>query len=352
MGRQEPVTPTELGRMPADHRAGAPAPEPVTRSPAVCFLVRGIAALALAGTMLHGLEQATSLRDAALGIFGWFLANVGSVAVGVLLVVGAQKVVATRRSVLPPTAGALALTYGGYALAGAVAGGVRLAIAELLDVSRTGTFPWDLFSSAGAGVVVYLLMGVLAHQYAAYREGLRMMSYLAARDGLTGLLNHREFHLRLRQELARAQRAGTPVSLVLLDLDDFKVINDRYGHQQGDRVLAEVATVLQQEVRRSDISARYGGEEFALILPGIPQHAAGSVAERVRVALADLRIALAPQHPIRLTTSVGVASYPEDGQDADALLAAADRALYAAKRGGKNRIVVGDDHVIHEEQAP
>jgi two-component system, cell cycle response regulator len=163
----------------------------------------------------------------------------------------------------------------------------------------------------------------------------------ATTDEKTGLANYRVFGQKLREEFLRAERYGTALSLVMLDLDDFKRVNDRFGHPAGDRVLREFAILVRGGARATDVPARYGGEEFAMILPHTEGERAERVAERLRAAVADFTF-LDPEHRIRVTVSAGVATYPSTAGigSAEALVAAADRALYAAKKAGKNRVVV------------
>jgi diguanylate cyclase (GGDEF)-like protein len=169
----------------------------------------------------------------------------------------------------------------------------------------------------------------------------RLITKQAATDGLTGLANHREFQDQLRREIERGQRFGLPVALILLDLDDFKSINDRFGHLAGDSVLRGVGTTLRQLIREIDTAARYGGEEYAVILPGTSVEGAARLAERIRVAVGERPI-VAGERSIGVTASFGVAAMPEDGTTQVELIAAADSALYRAKNGGKNRVAVSD----------
>ncbi len=160
----------------------------------------------------------------------------------------------------------------------------------------------------------------------------------ARTDGLTGLLNHAAMQVRVREEIARAQRDGTPLSYVIVDLDDFKHVNDVRGHQAGDEVLRQVAEVLQAALRPYDQVARYGGDEFVLLLPGTDEAGARITAERVRDAIAEELIG---------ACSLGVAQWHEP-LDADALLEHADRALLVAKRTGKGRVAVANADVERE----
>ena len=160
---------------------------------------------------------------------------------------------------------------------------------------------------------------------------LEQIQRLAATDGLTAIANRRTFEATLERELARAQRHSEPVSLVLLDIDHFKVLNDTHGHVAGDEVLRNVAAALACECREFDTAARYGGEEFAVILPGCSAAEALEAAERFRRIMAE-----APGE-VPITASAGVATFPDHARDAEHLVRLTDDALYAAKRSGRNR---------------
>jgi diguanylate cyclase (GGDEF)-like protein len=160
----------------------------------------------------------------------------------------------------------------------------------------------------------------------------------AVTDELTGLYNRRRFQEAMAAEVERSRRFGQSVGLVLLDLDDFKLVNDTYGHQQGDLVLREVARVLRETSREIDEPARYGGEELAVVLPGTDLEGAYNLAERVRVGIEDLALPLLDGAGVmRITASCGVATLPGSADDMRGLVSAADDALYRAKRAGKNR---------------
>jgi two-component system, cell cycle response regulator len=163
---------------------------------------------------------------------------------------------------------------------------------------------------------------------------------LATIDGLTGVFNRREFNRRLTIELERSRRENHPVSLLMVDIDHFKKLNDTYGHQSGDDALRAVSQLIQKEVRPGDLPARYGGEEFAIILPYADSDDAFVVAERLRSLLADLDIEIQENKTIRVTASLGCATFPNDAQLDVQLMAAADRALYQAKNSGRNRVCI------------
>jgi diguanylate cyclase (GGDEF)-like protein len=235
------------------------------------------------------------------------------------------------------------------------------------------------------------LVQIMANQAAVALQNARLYDRIeqqAITDGLTGLYNHRHFYKRLEEELATAKRYGVPLSLLMLDLDDFKRFNDTFGHPAGDRVLCEVADILRHQVRSLvDLPARYGGEEFAVILPNTPVHGAEAAANRLRrhlVAVCDAansagqggdgggrgggpaaRGGVAPpsedaadavgerirksiaaarfegrggQRHAHMTVSIGIASSPDHCRDVEGLVDCADKALYLAKRMGKNRV--------------
>jgi diguanylate cyclase (GGDEF)-like protein len=162
---------------------------------------------------------------------------------------------------------------------------------------------------------------------------------LAITDGLTGIYNSRHFYKILEDEIARTDRYKNPFSLIIFDIDNFKIYNDTYGHQAGDDVLQEVASIMSLMARKVDIVARYGGEEFVILLPNTDKEEATVLAERIRKAIEG--------HPCRtpfikggyqLTISGGIATYPADGRDSKSIMNAADQALYRAKEKGKNRV--------------
>jgi diguanylate cyclase (GGDEF)-like protein len=188
----------------------------------------------------------------------------------------------------------------------------------------------------------YDLFAYLTGQAAVSIENVdlhEMVRIQAVTDELTGLFNLRHFHETLDGEIERSRRFNQPVGLMMLDIDDFKAVNDTYGHQQGDLVLIEVGRVLRALSRDIDEPARYGGEEMAVILPQTDVAGAELLAERMRAAVAGIEIdRLDGGGRLRVTASFGVASLPANAGDKDGLIAEADAALYRAKRTGKNRV--------------
>jgi diguanylate cyclase (GGDEF)-like protein len=172
------------------------------------------------------------------------------------------------------------------------------------------------------------------------REGARRQAqtfaHAAVVDPVSGLFNRRYFQHRLHEELQRAQRHKMPVALLMIDIDDFKAINDRYGHLTGDIIIRDVSDILRKAVRVFDICTRYGGEEFAVVMPGSGVENAGNIAERIRQRIEAHRLEDPDLAAMRVTVSIGV-SVSNDGS-ARSLIERADLALYAAKREGKNRV--------------
>jgi len=161
---------------------------------------------------------------------------------------------------------------------------------------------------------------------------------LSVTDALTGLANYRAFRERLATEFERSIRFGRPLSLAIVDIDWFKQINDRFGHQRGDAVLAELGARMSASTRAAiDLVARYGGEEFAVLLPETGSAGARAVAEKIRLSVAQTPFAGRDEH-LHATVSVGFATFPEHAGDPDALIQSADLALYEAKRDGRNRV--------------
>ncbi len=243
-----------------------------------------------------------------------------------------------------------------------VAGGLGALLALVVFGLTDGAIEWDWrplgIAIAGWGVALLVLSLFLALQLllnarvslrrerrlvetgAALREASAQLERLATIDALTGLLNRRVFDERLGVEFRRSQRYGRPLSLLMIDLDHFKRVNDEHGHPYGDFVLAETARNISDSIRESDVVGRYGDEEFVVMLPETEQEAALTVAEKLRAEVCA-REFRRDGVSVRMTFSVGVSAFPATGiRDEADLTSRADEALYEAKRMGCDRAVV------------
>ena len=186
------------------------------------------------------------------------------------------------------------------------------------------------------------LLSLIAGQAAVTIERAaehQQLETLAITDGLTRAYNHRYFQMRLEDELRRCKRYRLPISLLIIDADHFKDINDRYGHASGDAVLRDMGTLLRQCMRDTEIVARLGGEEFGVMLPQTDEIQARIAAERLRAAVEAHDFRAVDGQPIHVTISVGISGFPPSAATRADLMEQADRAMYAAKRGGRNRVV-------------
>jgi two-component system cell cycle response regulator len=185
------------------------------------------------------------------------------------------------------------------------------------------------------------LLEVLGNQAATSIANAKLygeIERLAVTDGLTGLFNHRHFQEKLAQEFSRLERFSEPISLLIIDIDHFKKINDTYGHPVGDAVLKKVSGIIRKTIRNIDIPARYGGEEFAVILLGTDTNGALKMAERLRKSIADAKFS-SEQNAFNVTVSIGISTHAREMKKREALVEQADKALYRAKGTGRNRSV-------------
>lgn len=206
-----------------------------------------------------------------------------------------------------------------------------IAVLNLYDKAEDLTF-----TEADLGTLLSLTdqAGVAIENVLLHQEARRQ----AIMDGLTGVWNYRYFRIRYEQEIDRSARFRRPFSLVVVDIDDFKQVNDAHGHQRGDSVLIELARRVKAAIRDIDVLARYGGEEFALILPETDAEGGRRTAEKIRSIVGDAPFEGSP--PLNITVSAGLSCFPEHGADGQTLLRSADAALYLAKAQGKNCVVV------------
>jgi len=184
-----------------------------------------------------------------------------------------------------------------------------------------------------------LLVAYITTMFSAdIRYGLARAKLLAETDELTGMLNIRGFAIAANRLFAQALRHERASSVLMIDSDNLKKVNDSYGHDAGNRLLRHMAIAIQAELRFTDVAARYGGDEFIVLLPETPAKGAMEVAERIRMRVAETPLEL-DHRRIVSSVSIGISCYPEDGRTLDSLAAHADRALYAAKQDGRNRSV-------------
>src|SRR5215212_495291 len=260
---------------------------------------------------------------------------------GILALVFASSLVALTGGLESPFTFTFPLIVGAGALL--VAPRIALALAVLATAAYLGA---GLVANPTPGIRplvtmavnltgVYLLAYIGASVGREQRRARDAAIRLSTVDALTGLYNRSFFFSALEREIARGDRSGRAFCLVMLDLDDLKSVNDRFGHIAGDQVLRNVSDTVRSGVRKIDVAARYGGDEFVALLPETDPTGGWVLAEKIRQTVAEQGMPGIDPAP---TVSVGVVSYPADGRSADALLVSADRAMYASKRGGKNRV--------------
>ena len=218
------------------------------------------------------------------------------------------------------------------------------AIASLGYVFATavpGEGPVDPVTVAKVGINLTALVllayvaTVIAREQRQARDAAVRLSTV---DPLTGLFNRTFFFAAVDREIARSLRSNRGFCLLMMDLDELKMINDRYGHYFGDQVLRGVGEVIRSGVRKIDTAARYGGDEFVVLLPETDPTGAWVLAEKVRIGVTELKVSVAGTE-VPASISVGVVNFPDDGQTSDALMISADQAMYASKRGGRNRVM-------------
>lgn len=205
-------------------------------------------------------------------------------------------------------------------------------------VSTAQLFSLAFYGGLAAQIAPVVLVAYVTTMFSAdIRYGLSRAKLLAETDELTGLYNKRGFAIAANRLFAQAQRYKRPATIMMIDSDNLKPVNDTHGHEAGDRLLKLLASCIQAELRYTDVPARFGGDEFIVMLPETPAKGALDVAERIRDAISSSPITIGSER-VGCTVSIGVATYPEDGGSIDAVTARADRAMYVAKQGGRNRV--------------
>ncbi len=215
---------------------------------------------------------------------------------------------------------------------------IMLPLAVVNGVAGLFSSKEDAFKKEDLSLFSTMVSGI-SSLYIAYKS-YQQVQHLSITDPLTGLYNRRKFFEDLEREVARIIRYESPLALIMLDIDHFKAVNDRFGHQMGDEVLKEVAEILRENTRKTDVVARYGGEEFILLLTETPLEGATLVASRIREAIEKVAV-LGADIEIKFTASLGVGVFQE-GDTTDTFVAHADAALYRAKDNGRNRIELVD----------
>jgi diguanylate cyclase (GGDEF)-like protein len=211
--------------------------------------------------------------------------------------------------------------------------------------TQAGFKPEDLLVTLVffCGAIFVLLVNQFSLQTAMDLQRITALEHETITDPLMGIFNRRYLERRLREEVSRSQRYHLPMSILLMDIDHFKDLNDTWGHPTGDQVLIQLGKLVMNTVRFTDIVARYGGDELLIIAPNTPSTAAVQLGERLRLAVEDAPFAFsenAPDQILPYTISIGIAILGSDHRDGTALLASADEALYGAKRDGRNRVEI------------
>lgn len=221
---------------------------------------------------------------------------------------------------------------------------VEVALIAACQVYLGGSFSVDALMSLSflggfaAQIAPVLLVAYIVTMFSAdIRYGLNRAKLLSETDELTGLLNMRGFAVAANRLFGQALRYNRPASVLMIDSDNLKEVNDAHGHEAGNRLLRQLTRLAQAELRYTDVMARYGGDEFIVLLPETPAKGALEVAGRILDAIANSPLEVAGMR-VACTVSIGVASYPEDGSTLDAVAARADRAMYQAKQAGRNRV--------------
>jgi diguanylate cyclase (GGDEF)-like protein len=288
------------------------------------------------------------LPTGALGTAKFVLEGSVAVTFATLLVVFTGRVESPFFFTFPLIVGGAALVISPRVTFGLAA---AACIAYILAIAPPGSggIPPRTVAIVGINLTALILLAYVAMVIAREQRRARDAAIrLSTIDPLTGLFNRTFFFAAVEREIARSARSGRGFCLLMMDLDELKLINDRHGHFFGDRVLRGVGEVIRSSGRRIDTSARYGGDEFVVLLPETDPTGAFVLAEKIRLGVADLRVDVSGTL-IQPSVSIGVVSYPEDGRTSDELMITADSSMYHSKRGGKNRVTgvpVMDDEAV------
>ncbi len=222
---------------------------------------------------------------------------------------------------------------------------IEVALIAACQVWLGGSFSTDKLISLpflggfAAQIAPVLLTAYIVTMFSAdIRYGLNRAKLLSETDELTGLLNMRGFSIAANRLFGQALRYNRPATILMIDSDNLKAVNDNYGHDAGNRLLRQLTRTIQAELRYTDVLARYGGDEFIVLLPETPPKGAIEVADRIRDAVIGAPLEVNEKRVV-CSVSIGVASHPDDGNSMDAIVARADRAMYRAKQQGRNRVV-------------
>ena len=202
---------------------------------------------------------------------------------------------------------------------------------------KFGNYWLNLVAPILLGFLVFVIAFVI--KYIIKSRDFDQQYKLATTDGLTELYNHRYFQEQMKMQVEQCKRYGTSFSLIIIDIDYFKKFNDTFGHQAGDNVLRQVAQILKNNIRATDIACRYGGEEMSIILPNSTKNSSLTTAEKIckRVASNKFKLNNVALEE-NVTISLGVATYPDDGETASEIIEAADKRLYQSKHNGRNQV--------------
>ncbi len=218
---------------------------------------------------------------------------------------------------------------------------ITLVVSFIFDLDFQGYMIGLLLSTIIPGIVTPTLTYNYLVLFEKLEEAHKLVLFLSRRDDLTGIYNRAYTYELAEREIILAQRHDYPLSVMMIDVDFFKMINDQYGHPVGDDVLIQIVSLIKTEIRDSDILGRYGGEEFVVFLPHSNSQDSYEVAERIRLAVANAPF-VAGDETLSVTISIGIKMMDESAQNMDILVSCADKALYAAKQAGRNQVIDAD----------